>query len=45
MIDEHKELSVTMALKEDNTDMLKYHKSKKAFEPQSFGGKITDNAK
>ena len=37
MIDEHKELGVTMASKENITDMVKYHKTKKAFEPKSFG--------
>ena len=45
VIDKHKELSVKMASKEDITDMVKYHKTKKVFEPQYFGGKITENAK
>ena len=45
VIDKHKDLSVTMASNEDITDMVKYHKTKKAFEPQSFGGKTTENAK
>ena len=45
VIDEHKELSVKMVSKEDITDMVKYHKTKKVFEPQSFGGKTTENAK
>ena len=45
VIDEHKELSVKMASKEDITDMVKYHKTKKVFEPQSFGSKTTKDAK
>ena len=45
VIDEHKELSVKMASKEDITDMVKYHKTKKVFEPQSFECKTTENAK
>ena len=32
VIDEHKELSVTIVSKEDIIDILKYHKTKKAFE-------------
>ena len=34
-----------MASNEDITDMVKYHKTKKVFEPQYFGGKTTENAK
>ena len=45
VIDELKDLSVQMASKEDITDMVKYHKTRKAFEPQSFGGKTRENAK
>ena len=45
VIDEHKELTVKMATKEDITEMVKYHKTKKVFEPQYFGGKTTENAK
>ena len=40
-----KDLSVKMASEKDIMDMVKYHKTKKAFEPQSFGGKTTENAK
>ena len=45
VIDEHKELSVTLASKEDITDMVKYNKTDKIFEPQSFVCKTTENAK
>ena len=45
MIDEHKELSIKIVSKKDITDMVKYHKTKKVFEPQSFEGKTTENAK
>ena len=45
VIDEPKELTVTMASKEDITGILKYHKTKKAFEPQYLGCETTDNAK
>ena len=34
-----------MASKEAITNILKYHKTKKAFEPHFFGGKTTENAK
>ena len=33
-----------MATKDDITEMAKYHKTKKVFEPQYFGGKTTENA-
>ena len=38
-IDENKELTVKIATKDDITEMVKYHKTKKVFEPQYFGGK------
>ena len=38
-IGENKELTVKMATKDDITEMVKYHKTKKVFEPQYFGGK------
>ena len=44
-IDENKELTVKMATKDDITEMVKYHKTKKVFEPQYFGGKTTENEK
>ena len=44
-IDENKELTVKMATKDDITEMMKYHKTKKVFEPQYFGGKTTENVK
>ena len=44
-MDEHKELTVKMATKEDITEMVKYRKTKKVFEPQYFGCKTTENAK
>ena len=44
-IGENKELSIKMASKDDITEMVKYHKTKKVFEPQYFGGKTTENAK
>ena len=44
-IDENKELTVKMATKDDITEMVKYHKMKKVFEPQYLGGKTTENAK
>ena len=44
-IDENKELTIKMATKDDITEMVKYHKTKKVFEPQYFGGKNTENAK
>ena len=34
-----------MATKDGITEMVKYHKTKKVFEPQYFGGKTTENAK
>ena len=34
-----------MATKDDITEMVKYHRTKKVFEPQYFGGKTTENAK
>ena len=43
-IDENKELTIKMATKDDITAMVKYHKTKKVFEPQYFGGKTTENA-
>ena len=45
MIDECKELTVTMASNADITDMLKYHISRKAFEPQTVGDKTTEKCK
>ena len=36
-IDENKELTVKKATKDDITEMVKYHKTKKVFEPQYFG--------
>ena len=45
VIDEHKDISVNMASKEDITGMVKYHTTKKVFETQSFEGKNTENAK
>ena len=33
-IDENKELTIKMATKDDITEMVKYHKTKKVFEPQ-----------
>ena len=44
-IDENKELTVKMATRDDITEMVKYHKTKKVFEAQYFGGKTTENAK
>ena len=44
-IDENKELIIKMATKDDITEMVKYYKTKKVFEPQYFGGKNTENAK
>ena len=44
-IGEHKELTVKMATKDDITEMVNYHKTKKVFEPQYFGGKTRENAK
>ena len=44
-IDEYKELTIKMATKDDITEMVKYHKTKKVIEPQYFGGKNTENAK
>ena len=43
VIDEHKELTVKMTTKEDITEIMKYHKTKKIFEPQYFGNKTTEN--
>ena len=34
-----------MATKDDITEMVKYHKTKKVFEPQYLGGKTVENAK
>ena len=34
-----------MVTKDDITEMVKYHKTKKVFEPQYVGGKTTENAK
>ena len=34
-----------MATKDDITEMVKYHRTKKVFEPQYFGGKTTENEK
>ena len=45
VIDKNKELTVKMATKDDITEMVKYHKTKKVFEPQYFGGITTENAK
>ena len=44
-IDENKELTIKMATKDDITEMVKYNKTKKVFEPQYFGGNTTENAK
>ena len=44
-IDENKNLPIKMATKDDITEMVKYHRTKKVFEPQYFGGKTTENAK
>ena len=44
VIDGHKDVIVKMASYTDITDMVKYHKTKKPFEPQYFVGKATDNA-
>ena len=38
-IDENKDLPIKMATKDDITEMVKYHRTKKVFEPQYFGGK------
>ena len=38
-IDKNKELTVKMATKEDITEMVKYHKTNKVFEPLYCGGK------
>ena len=43
--DENKDLPIKMATKDDITEMVKYHRTKKVFEPQYFGGKTTENAK
>ena len=44
-IDENKDLPIKKATKDDITEMVKYHRTKKVFEPQYFGGKPTENAK
>ena len=44
-IDENKNLTIKMATKDDITEMVKYHRTKKVFEPHYFGGKNTENAK
>ena len=44
-IDENKNLPIKMATKDDITEFVKYHRTKKVFEPQDFGGKTTENAK
>ena len=44
-IDENKNLTIKMATKDDITEMVKYHRTKKVFEPQYLGGKTTENAK
>ena len=44
-IDENKDLPIKMATKDDITEMVKYHRTKKVFEPHYFGGKTTENAK
>ena len=44
-IDENKNLPIKMATKDDITEMVKYHRTKKVFEPQYFGGKTTENEK
>ena len=44
-IDENIELTIKMTTKDNITKMVKYHKTKKVFEPQYFGGKTTENAK
>ena len=38
-IDKNKELTVKIATKDDITEIVKYHKTKKVFEPQYFGGR------
>ena len=45
MIDEHKQLTVTMATKEDISDMIKFNKMNNTFELSTFGGKTRENAK
>ena len=42
---ENKELTIKMVTKDDITEMVKYHKTKKVFAPQYFRGKTTENAK
>ena len=44
-INEHKQLTVTMATKEDICYMFKFYKMKNTFEPPTFGGKTCQNAK
>ena len=45
VINEHNQLTVTMATKEDISDMLKFNKTKNAFELPTFGGKTSKNVK
>ena len=47
LLPENKDLPIKMATKDDITitEMVKYHRMKKVFEPQYFGGKTTENAK
>ena len=45
MINEHKQLTVTMATKEDISDILKFTEMKNAFELPTFGGKACENVK
>ena len=45
-IDENKKLTNKNGPTKDGiTEMVKYHRTKKVFEPQYFGGKTTENAK
>ena len=45
IIDEHKQLTITMETKEDISDILKFYEMKNAFELPTFGGKTSENAK
>ena len=44
-INEHKQLTVIMATKEDIGNILEFDKMKNAFEQPTFGGKTHHNAK
>ena len=43
--DEHNQVTVTMATKEDISDILKFNKIENAFELPTFGCKTCQNAK